>query len=255
MAEENTEVENKEVTTEADEKVDVLGAQEPEDEAQVPDTESNDESKSDDTQGASTGSDEYQEYGHKGADAAVALLKESNVDAGDAAKWFDKVKETGDINDLDFEAMSKEIGNSKAVLVQAAVKDYYESSKQSFQKTADLVIDVIGGQDNLKTLNEWAESKQDSDPSFATKYAELYKMFDLGETSATLAAKELKSMYDNDPSNSSLNKSIVTGDGVPSGDKQETLNRADYLAKVKIAHSTRDKDEVKRLGAIRYRSM
>lgn len=198
---------------------------------------------------------EFVTYGHAAADAAVNLLKESGVTPQEAEVWFAKVKETNNIEDLNFAEMEKKIGKDKANLVASAAKDYFNSAKATESGKQKAVHDEVGGEANYALVRDWALKKEKSDPKFAEQLNEYRKMIDLGTASAALAGKALKQAYEADPSNKSLGTKMVQGDGVPSRENGgQTLTRNEYLAQVKVAQDKGDMAEVARLRAIRAAS-
>lgn len=199
--------------------------------------------------------EEYVEYGHPSADAAVAMLKESGITPAESSAWFKKAAESGNIADIDYAAMEAKLGKDKATLVKTAVQDYYTSANQSIQKTANAVLEIVGGRENFDVVKVWAETRGKTDAAFASQFQEFVKMFDLGEHSARLAAKELKSLYEADPKNKSLVTQVVSGDGVPGRDADKPLTRSEYLAAMKTAQEKGDNAEIARLRAQRLRSI
>ena len=198
---------------------------------------------------------EFVTYGHAAADAAVSLLKESGVTPQEAEVWFAKVKETNNIEDLNFAEMEKKLGKDKANLVASAAKDYYNSAKATESGKSKAVIDEVGGDANYALVKDWALKKEKSDAKFAEQLNEYRKMIDLGPASAKLAGNALKAAYDADPSNVSLGTKMVQGTGVPSRDSSVTsLTRNEYLTQVKVAQEKGDHAEIARLRAVRAAS-
>lgn len=198
---------------------------------------------------------EFVSYGHAAADAAVNLLKESGVTPQEAEVWFAKVKETNNIDDLNFAEMEKKLGKDKANLVASAAKDYYNSAKATESGKSQAVLDEVGGDANYALVRDWALKKEKSDPKFAEQLNQFRKMIDLGTSSAKLAGKALKEAYEGDPSNKSLGTKMVQGTGVPSRDATTgTLTRNEYLAQVKVAQEKGDHAEIARLRSVRAAS-
>lgn len=198
---------------------------------------------------------EYPTYGDEAADAVVAMLKEAEVSPVDADKWFREAVKTGDLTKIDMKAITEKLGKEKANLVLIGVKDYYTRMNAAVQATVTAVHTEVGGEGNWTKIGEWASKKANTDKGFAEQLAEFNKMFDLSPTAAKSAARELKSLYEKDSGNKSLNTKIVEGDSTASGGVGgEKLSRQEYLTKAKAAWDRGDYAEYNALRAQRAAS-
>ena len=198
---------------------------------------------------------EYPTYEDESANAVVGLLKDAGVSPADAAAIFGKAVESGDLTQVDLKGLTEKVGKDKATLIMYGVKEYYNTKMSVVKETVDGVYKVFGGEGNFVKAREWAKAKASSDKAFQAQVNELNKLFDTSPVAAALAAKELKTMYESDPKNSSLGVKMQSGDAAMSASGGETLTRADYIAQLKQAESKGDVNEIAKLHAIRKRSI
>ena len=196
---------------------------------------------------------EYVKYNDPAADAAVEMLREKGIDAKESAAWFAPVLESGDINKMDIAAMEAKLGKNQAQLVATAVKDYYTRQLQSIQTTTKAVAEVLGGEDAMKKVQAWVGTMK-ADHARAKEVADLVAMMDRGEYSAKIAAKELRALFEGDPSNKSLSLKQVSGDGVERNNAQSALTRAEYLKEMKVAQAANNTARIAELRSIRARA-
>jgi hypothetical protein len=196
---------------------------------------------------------EYPEYGDDAADAVVALLKEANVSPQEADTIFREAVESGDLSKVDLAKLTEKLGKDKANVVMIGVREFYAKNMESSQAAVKTVHEVVGGKENWAKIAAWAEKKKGSDKAFAAQTTEFNKMFDSGSTTAaSLAAKEILSLYNADSGNKSLTTKMVHGDSAVSqaGLGSEPLSRADYLAQMKVAQ---DKGDARTIESLRSR--
>lgn len=198
--------------------------------------------------------DEFESYGHPGADAAIKTMKEAGVTAKQADEWFEKAARTGNAEDMNIAEMEKVLGKDKAALVGTAVKAYYADVRAESTANAKAAADAVGGQDNFNLVKDWALKKEKADPAFNKKLNEFRRMIELGTGPASMAGKALQGLYEADPNNKSLSIKMVEGDSATSVDSAGSITRADYLAQVKVAEAKGDHVEVARLRALRTAS-
>lgn len=199
--------------------------------------------------------DDY-DYGDEVANSAASLMKEAGVDPKVAQGWFQEAVDTGDMSKIKVDEMVKAMGKEKANLVVLGVKDYYTRTIAAATEKVKAVYDACGGEANWAKIRSWAKSKAGNDQAFAKQIEAYTKMFDLNAVAAASAARELVSAYERDAGNSGLNTKMVHGDAPASqtGVAGETLTRAQYMEKIKVAEDKRDYKEANRLRAIRLAS-
>ena len=222
-------------------------------------TDKSDADSSDDNDNSEDSSEEveYISYGDANADAVVDILKEGGIPAQDAFNLFKEAAETGDMSTIDKSVLVEKLGKSKADLVMLGVEKYYTTTIQATKDIAAAVYAEAGGEDNYTKVQKWAKEKSDADPEFKTKVDSFNQMFDLNKTAASIAARELVTLYNEDSGNSSLTKNIINSDtAVNTGDVQTSyINRADYLNKMKEAQEKNDHVAIKNLRAQRKSSL
>lgn len=198
---------------------------------------------------------EYPAYDDPAANAVVGLLKDAGVSPTDATAIFGKAVETGDLNQVDLAGLTEKVGKDKATLIVYGVKEYYNTKMAAVKETVDGVYKVFGGEDNFIKAREWAKAKAANDKAFQAQVTELNKLFDTSTVAAQLAAKELKTLYEGDPKNSSLSVKMQAGDAASSAYANTTMSRSDYLEQLKVAEAKGDVNEIAKLHSIRKRSI
>lgn len=170
--------------------------------------------------------------------AAIDLLKEAGVSPTDANSIFAKAVESGNLEDVDVDALVAKVGQTKATLIMAGVTDYH--TRQSAQDAASIksVHDILGGEANWNTVRDWAQVKEKTDPAFKHRLNQVREMLNKGGLYAESAGRELVRMYGADPSTKGLGNSV----GLTSGDTfvapvGQSLTRADYVTELKKAHA------------------
>lgn len=201
-------------------------------------------------------SNEYVEYNDDVANSVVSIFKEAKMSAKEAHLILEKAVSTGDFNKLDMDLLTQKLGKEKAILVKTGVIDYYTRMNESSTKSANAIYGEVGGEQNWQKVQTWAQKKSVADKGFAAKVESFNKMFSLDAISAGIAARELKTLYEADADNSSLEIKKVEGDGAAtdSNSNVEYLSRSDYLTKMKEAQAKGDTREVERLRTQRQAS-
>lgn len=196
---------------------------------------------------------EYPVYNDEAADAAVTLLKDAGVTPAEADAFFKEAVETGDINKIDIAGLTAKVGKEKANLILLGAKDFYNRNLASVQESVKAVHDIMGGEDNWNTVVTWARKQAQGSKEFDGQMQEFNKMFNLSKSAATLAARELRTLYEKGSGNKSLGNSIVHGDHTGAGGQlgSEPLSRLEYIEKRKEAERTGNHDEAARLDAQR----
>lgn len=204
-----------------------------------------DEAKTDEPEVIDT---EYTTYNDPAADSVVDLLKEAGVTAEESHNLFKDAVESGDMTKIDMAALTEKVGKSKASLIMIGIKDYYSRITAGVQESVNAVYGEVGGEANWIKVQTWAKAKQGTDPEFATKVKEFNQMIDLNKTSAAIAARELRALYEAAAGNSALETKQINGDQAASVQlNSEGITRNEYLAQVKEAHIKGDMAEVERL--------
>jgi len=199
---------------------------------------------------------EYVDYGDANANAVVDMLKEAKIPVAEAHALFKEAIETGDFSKIDVSKLTEKLGQAKATLVLNGVQTYYNTVTANTKKTVEAVYQEVGGEANYKKVQTWARQQAAKDPAFKAKMEGLNQMFDLNQTAAVMAARDLVAAYEKADGNSSLSRKQVHGERsfTNSESTGEYLSRADYLAKVKEAHAKGDMHAVASLRAQRAAS-
>lgn len=200
---------------------------------------------------------EYPSYNDEDADAVVAILKEAQIPVAEAHSLFKEAIETGDFSKINVATLVEKLGKAKADLVLLGVKSYYTKETAKVKEIVKAAHDVVGGAANYTLIQDWARLKAAKDPEFSKTVQELNPLFNMGPKLAAIAAKELKTLYEADPNNKSLQIKQVVGDSAATTPetKGEYISRADYNAQIKKAHEKNDAHEINRLRALRLASL
>lgn len=195
---------------------------------------------------------DYEDYGDDTANSVAAVLKEAGVTAQEADEIFRDAID-GDFSKVKLSELVQKVGKDKANMIMLGVQDYYNRVNQSTKEIVSAVYNEIGGEENWIKVRTWAQEKSQKDSSFKSKVDGFNQMIDLNPVAAAMAAKELRSLYEQDQGNSSLVRKVVKGDSAVSTAQSsfEALSRKDYVAQVKAAYAKGDTNEIARLRAQR----
>lgn len=196
---------------------------------------------------------EFTKYGDPEADAIVEFVQEAGMTPADAQEVFGKSVESGKLEDIDAVKLAAKLGENKAKVVLAAVKTYFDRVQSQITDVKNAVYGVVGGEDNMKLIGEWARTKEVSDPAFKQKVDTYRNMLKQGKVEAELAAKELKALYNSDPNNKTLGTKQVTGDN-PGQTNFEPITKRQYFTEMEVAVRTKDKAKIEQLNARRLAS-
>lgn len=197
---------------------------------------------------------EFVKYGDPQADAIVDFIQEAGMTPADAASIFGKANESGNLADIDTAKLTEKLGAAKSQMVMTAVTAYFGKVQAEYAAVDKAVFDAVGGEDNMKTIGTWATAKEASDPTFKAKLDAYRTMLKQGPVQAELAAKELKTLYNADPNNTTLGTKPVQGDSVPTNGTFEPLSKADYFRQMEVATRNRDTKLIEQLNARRLAS-
>lgn len=200
---------------------------------------------------------EYIDYGDANANAVVDILKEAKIPAQEAFMMFKEAADTGDMSKINVSALTEKLGKAKADLVLLGVQTYYATHMAGVKEIIDTVYGEAGGEANYAKVVQWARQKADKDPAFQKQVDKFNQMIDLNSTAAGFAAKELVSLYEKDPGNSSLSKNQMHGDKAATNPdtKGEYISRSDYNVQIKAAYDKNDTHEINRLRNLRKASL
>jgi len=199
---------------------------------------------------------EYPVYNDEAADAVVSILKEAGVTPEESDSFFRAAVESGKLEDIDVGKLTEKVGKEKASLIMIGVKDFYNRNTQEVKKVVDEVYKVVGGEEQLATVKNWALEKEKTDPAFKAELDEYRAMLNSTPVQARLAISELLKAYNADPKTSSLKVTITEGDSAGSGQLSlDYISRADYVKEMKVAEDKRDTGAQERLRARRTQSI
>lgn len=181
-------------------------------------------------------SGDYAEIDNEHGQAAVSLLKDAGITAQEASKFFEEALATGDLSKVNWNGLSTKLDPSKMLALKAHASEYNRHVYAPLLETKAMAEKEVGGAKNWATLREWAQAKEKSDPDFAVKLNGIRAGINQNGYLATVAVKELKSLYNADPKTNGLNNDggLVTGDQAPVG--VQPMTRREYYAEVSKLH-------------------
>ena len=183
--------------------------------------EDNPDDKGDDTP---LDTDVWGTTGDKVGDSALTLLQNAGVTVDEAKSFmFDAVK-AGDPSKIDEKALVEKVGENKANLILAGVRDFISRSAAKAQTILNEVHTAVGGKDNWDAVTTWAnKAVPEGDMQ------DYIRMIDAGGAQARFAAKELSDRYNADSNNTSLNANAeVPADGA-ADTKGRAISKAEYV--------------------------
>jgi len=195
--------------------------------------------------------DTWPEYTDTALTGIQGVLKDGGFTSLEANLIFEKALESGKLEDINSEKLIEKLGASKAALVLAGAKDYYDRNMATQQATIQAVHEVFGGEDNFATVKEWVAQHEGNDPIFAEKIDELRGMLNQGGFPATAAAKELLRMHNEDPNTSTPNIKLEQGDTGAKPANTGAMNRKAYLDAITVAYKENDPSTIQALRARR----
>ena len=158
---------------------------------------------------------EYVKVENPDAQAAIDLMNEAGVSPIEANAIFAKAIESKDLNDVDWATLEAKIGPAKTRLVKNGVEKYHADVVSVQIEVAKKAFEIVGSEDNWKTVRAWAQTKEKVDTAYASKVAQYRKAIDLGGFTAEAAIRALKADFEADPKNGGLGKgSITKGDTI-----------------------------------------
>lgn len=185
------------------------------------------------------------------AQGAIEVLKEAGVPASEADKFFAKALQTGDLSDIDWNAVEARIGKAKTFLVRSGVETYHGNMQKKVNETVENTYQVFGGKENFEAAKAWAQAKEKTDAKFGAEVDEIRDLLNSGGKKAEAGARELLRLYNTDAGTTSFNTKLVTGDSTGNV-IGKPLSRTDYVTELKKAHDRGAKpNEISALDARR----
>lgn len=188
---------------------------------------------------------EYVKLGDSAGESVINLLKEAKVSAREANLIFAEAIAGNDLTKIKWDVLEEKLGKDKANLAKIGITDYYTRIYSDNVKTTEKAYEVVGGEENWKSIATWVKKAEKADPKRKAEFDEIRKGIDVGGRIAILAVNDLKSLYEADPKNNGLGvKKLTTGQRVVETTDGTPLSRADYLTAVKEAHEKNSPKEV-----------
>lgn len=192
----------------------------------------------------------YKESDDDDVNIMSGILTRGNISPTEAAEFFKGALDTLDISKADWPAIEKKLGKEQTQLLRLATSQVYNKTIAVKKAVVSATHEIAGGEDNWNKVRDWARAKRDTDPQFAEQVNQYNKMFDLGATSAKMAAQALIAAYNSDKGNTTLNTTVINGDNTVKP-AAENLSRADYVAALQAARAKGDTAEMTRLQSAR----
>ena len=196
---------------------------------------------------------EFVKIGDPAYDAVIDVLKDSGVSAQEANDMFAKAANSGELKDIDWNAIEAKIGSAKTFLVKSGVEAFYNNKQTAINETVRQTHEIFGGEQNWNKVKAWAQAKEAGDGSFKKKVDSIRALLNEGGQRAEIGARELLRLYNTDGGTKGLNATKLV-QGTATGNVIGTpLTRADYINELKQAHDRNAKPhEIKAINERRY---
>lgn len=175
---------------------------------------------------------EYHSFDDPAAQSVVDLLNGAGVTGTEADSYFSKALKSGNFDDINWKAIEAKLGPAQTNLAKIGVKDYHDRVYSVQRQTNADAYEIVNGEENWKKVAAWVSKAEKADPKRKAEFNELRKGIDLGGRFAKQAVKDLRSLYEADPNNSSLGNSKVQEGGKRNTETVEGITRAEYVAEL-----------------------
>lgn len=156
---------------------------------------------------------EYPQLDNPDAQSIVNVFAEKNIDPAVLNTVFEKALETGNIEDVNMQAL-KDAAGANADLIMGMARKVYEDNKRRSEQAIQEVYGMFGGQEPWEAMVGWAHDKAKTDAAFEAKLTTYRNMIDIGGEQRRLAVGALKEIYMNDP-NTTVHPALLNGDQAP----------------------------------------
>lgn len=183
--------------------------------------------------------------------AAIDLLKEGGVTPAEAELIFGDAMQTGDMSKVKWDVLESRLGKAKAHLVKTGVIDYNDRVAKATRETTAKVFDIVGGKENWTKVADWVAKVKKADPSSKAKFDSIQAGLDAGGYTAELVAKELRAMYEADPTNNGLGTDKIVHGNKPDATAGGPIDKKTYQTEIKKAYAEGDQKLINSLRARR----
>lgn len=182
---------------------------------------------------------EYPTMQNADAQSIINVFAEKNLDPAILDTVFSKALQTGNVEDVDQDALRNALGAS-ADLVMGMARKVAADNQRASEQAAQEVYSQFGSKDAWEAMVAWAHSKSDADQAFAAKLKTYRTMIDAGGEQRRLAVQALKDTYMNDP-NVTVHPQLLTGDQPAGGTVGKPINTArEYSELLQAAFKAKD---------------
>lgn len=187
--------------------------------------------------------EQYIQFDDPTAQSVVNMLNEAGMSPVEANAIFEDALKHDDLSKVKWDVLEARLGKDKANLAKIGITDYYNREYSKNTATTKMAHEVMGGEENWKTVANWVKRAEKADPSRKAEFDELRQGLNHGGRYAKQAAADLRKLFEADPKNSGLgNSKIISGDAPPKGGLQP-MSRAEYTAELS-KHGDRIKPEL-----------
>lgn len=184
--------------------------------------------------------------------SVIEMLTDSGVSPMEGSAIFDKAVASGNLEDIDWDALQKKVKPGQFTLIKAGVEKYYDDQYKPVRETVAKGHEIVGGEENWIKVRDWAQKAEKAGK--LPQIEEIRRAIGQNGWIAQKAIEELKSLYEKDPSNKGLGVNKITEGNVnqviAAGD---ALNAADYRTELnKLRDGFREPDP-KKLAALQAR--
>lgn len=182
---------------------------------------------------------DYPESDDPATQAIIAIFKEKGVAVDVADGIFERALKSGNIEDIDTDALKEQVGEQYATLIMGNVQSIYDNNVKATQTVIKEAHDLLGGEAGWTMCAEWAETRAKSDTAFADELATYKTMIDEGGVQASLALKALTEKFMADPNTTEV-PNLEKGDGTAGVTIKPITNKVDFVEQLKEAYKKGD---------------
>lgn len=197
----------------------------------------------DDTKDEPSTDSTYQVFDDPALNQITAILDKAEIPVADAKELFQDVVEKGDISKLDMAALEAKVGKDNAEVIKLLTENYTTKFQAKVKETLEVAHGITGGEDNLKSMQDWIVATEGADPEFAKDMVNYRQMLDsTNPISQKAAIQGLFDRFKSDP-NTTISADVTSGDTGKVG-AGAPLSRSDYTALIEDAISEGTYDKV-----------
>lgn len=197
------------------------------------------------SEGTDAGVDTYDAGDDAALGSVYGVFTELGVTPALAEKAFGKAVQTGDIKQIDRQALVAAVGEAKADAAIASATVYYNNKDAAAKAVLKTFDEVAGGEGRWAPIKVWVENAVKTNPQVKALVDQLKPMIGASEAQTKFAAQELIRAFAADPSTKSV-AALETGSQLDTSNLQG-LGRNEFSRLFQEADRKGDEAEKARL--------